>query len=120
MDLEVLSRRVLAEIDNYRYEFPDGMIGGPWSPTHVDSHLRQMRSALVAPYWAEITRRDSLEQIHADQPLVHPCAVVADDGKGTLLAFDPQANEFLLAESRGDKLVSFGVTGDAVGCFMAR
>jgi hypothetical protein len=45
---------------------------------------------------------------------------VADDLKGTILAFDPIENGFLLAVKQKDALLAIGVRGDAVGCFMAR
>ena len=46
--------------------------------------------------------------------------LVADDLKGTVLAFDPIEKEFLLAVSQKDALLTIGVRGDAIGCFMAR
>jgi hypothetical protein len=79
-----------------------------------------MRSALVAPYWAEVDIRDTFEQISADTGPHRKCAVVADDGCGSLLAFDPMQNDFLLAVALEGGLRSVGVRGDAVGCFMAR
>jgi hypothetical protein len=45
--------------------------------------------------------------------------VVADDGNGTLLAFDPVDEEFVLLQMGKESLMSFGVRGDAVGCFLA-
>jgi hypothetical protein len=117
VDLEELAKRVSAEIDNYVYEYPDGMIGRPLSAETIGDHLQKMRAALIKPYWAEITLRDTLEPTNAT---VRRCAVVADDTKGTVLAFDPVAGNFLLACQLGDALESFGIDGDAVGCFMAR
>jgi hypothetical protein len=48
------------------------------------------------------------------------CAAVAEDGKGVLLLFDPAENSFVLAERGSTGLTTFGVRGDAVGCFLAR
>jgi len=48
------------------------------------------------------------------------CAAIADDGKGMLLLFDPTEDSFVLAESGSKGLTTFGVRGDAVGCFLAR
>ncbi len=79
-----------------------------------------MRAALVAPYWADVELRDTHEQIAAAPAMSRRCVVVADDLKGTVLTFDPIENEFLLAVRREDVLLSIGVRGDAVGCFMAR
>ncbi len=53
-------------------------------------------------------------------PPVSRCAMVADDREGVLLAFDPVVPGFLLVQHRRGALRSFGVNGDAVGCFMAR
>ena len=120
MDLEKLSRRVSAEIDNYVYEYTNQLVGRPLSPERIKTGILELRSALVEPYWANIIRRDTIEQIKSADPAVCRCAVVAEDGKGILLAFDPAAAEFLLARRSADTLESYGVSGDAVGCFMAR
>lgn len=42
------------------------------------------------------------------------------DRTGFLLVFDPVENDFMLAERHKDTLLSIGVRGDAVGCFMSR
>ncbi len=120
MDLNELSKRVVAEIDNYRYDYPAGMIGRPLSDDVIQNQLQEMRAALIKPYWANITLRDTIEQQHASAPLIRRCAIVADDTKGTFLAFDPIAGKFLLARRQHKTLESFGVDGDPVGCFMAR
>src|SRR5262245_46192502 len=121
MELEEIKGRVLREIDNYRYEYFEGAVGRPWPAEKLASRLQRLRSALVAPYWAEVARRDTYAQATgAETPPTCRCAIVSDDGAGTLLAFDPAENEFLLVAKRNDVLESFGVTGDAVGCFMAR
>ena len=120
MDLDELSKRVAAEIDNYQYDYPAGMIGKPLADDVIQNHLQEMRAALIKPYWTEITLRDTIEQQNASVPIVRRCAVVADDTKGTLLAFDPIAGRFLLVMQRCETLESFGVDGDSVGCFMAR
>jgi hypothetical protein len=119
MDLEELRRRVVDEIDHYVYLVPEGANGRPWNPEKVDTKLRGFRSALVQPYWVDIIRRDTFEQIKSADHLMNRCVVVADDRHGIVLAFDPSASEFLLAERRADTLVSFGMSGDAVGCFLA-
>jgi hypothetical protein len=125
MDLEELRRRVVDEIDHYVYLVPEGANGRPWNLEKVDTKLREFRSALVQPYWVDIIRRDILfEEILSSRSsrlihLMNRCVVVADDRHGIVLAFDPSASEFLLAERRADTLVSFGMSGDAVGCFLA-
>jgi hypothetical protein len=121
MEVEDIRRRVLVEIGDYRYAVPQGALGHPWSPEKIENQLQQLRSALVAPYWVQMSRRDTYERaVGAARSTVRRCAIVADDGAGNFLAFDPIANEFLLAAKHDDVFESFGVTGDAVGCFMAR
>jgi hypothetical protein len=53
-------------------------------------------------------------------PPIDRCVIVADDGRGMLLAFDPVAAEYFLVLRHKGALESFGVNGDAVGCFMER
>jgi hypothetical protein len=120
VDLKELSRKVSAEIDNYVYVFPKGMVGRPWNAEKVEAQLRELRAALIEPYLATVVRRDTIEQINSADPPQSRCAVVADDGHGNLLVFDLAAAEFLLVRRGTDYLESYGVTGDAVGCFMAR
>jgi hypothetical protein len=120
MDLDELARTVLAQIDSYVYPYVEGLVGRPWSAERVKAGLDEFRSALVPPYLAAVVRQDTIEQIEARHPPTCRCAIVADDGKGTLLAFDPDGNEFHLVRKRADRLETFGVSGDAVGCFMAR
>jgi len=119
MDLETLRRAVENEIQNYRYHAANAL-GTPWAKDRVDAELVTMRSALVAPYWADIELRDTCEQIAAKAALSQKCVVVADDFEGTVLCFDPVENEFMLAQRHNDELLTIGVRGDAVGCFMAR
>lgn len=64
--------------------------------------------------------RDTHEQIATDPAILRKCVIVADDLKETILAFDPIENGFLLAVKQKDALLTIGVRGDAVGCFMAR
>jgi hypothetical protein len=67
----------------------------------------------------DIQLRDTFEQVTHEKAAVRRCAVVADDGNGTLLAFDPDDEEFVLIQMGKESLESFGVRGDAVGCFLA-
>ena len=114
-----LRRAVESEIQNYKYEFSQGCIGNPMRPDQIVVYIEKMKNALVEPYWTEVELRDSLEQINAENPPSRSCAVVADDQCGTLLLWDPVEKEFLLASRFSGGLLSFGVRGDAVGCFMA-
>ena len=111
MDLIALRQRVEREIDKYLYEVPEGSLGNSWTANKVEQHLRAFRSALVEPYWASIVDDDKQAK---------RCVVIADEQKGTLLVFEPRAQKFMLAIQKGSGLISFGVDGDAVGCFLAR
>jgi hypothetical protein len=82
MDLEQLRLSLSYEIDNYVYPYSDQAIGNPKSSERIADQLRQMRSALVTPYWARVTDE--------------PCVIVADDGGSYLLASVPRLkNTFL-------------------------
>jgi hypothetical protein len=111
MDLIELRQQVEREIDEYVYLVPEGSVGSPWTAGKVEQHLRAFRSALVEPYWA---------QIIDDDKQTKRCVVIADEKKGTLLVFEPEAQRFMLAMQKVSGLISFGVDGDAVGCFLAR
>jgi hypothetical protein len=121
MELETLRDFVEKEIASYSYECPDTSVGNAWSAEKVAAELVVMKAALVAPYWADVEVSDTFEQVAGtvSKPR-RRCAVVADDFNGTLLVFDPDENEFMLAVRQGDGLSTIGVRGDAVGCFMAR
>jgi hypothetical protein len=115
-----LRQSVEQQIETYVYEFPSGMIGNPWSEARVKQGLEQFRASLVEPYWAEVEIRDTFDHIRMAVGPRRRCVVVADDGKGMLLLFDPIEDSFVLAQREADNLVTFGVRGDAVGCFLAR
>ncbi len=119
-DLRELRRTVEHDVESYRYEISPDKVGRPLTKEKIEGELTTMRSAIVDPYWVEVELRDTVEQINADPKALRKCAVVADAGRGTLLAFDPVEEEFLLAVRSDNELVSIGVRGDAVGCFMAR
>ena len=113
LDLAKLRRKVELEIDEYVYEVPEGSIGNPWSPDKVARKLCAFRDALVDPYWVDILDDDKKRK---------PSVVVADDKMSNLLVFEPGAQKFMLVmrKKEGSDLISFGVDGDAVGCFLAR
>ncbi len=106
MDLEKLRKKIACEIDNYQYPYNGLEIGQPKSKEWIADQLRQMRAALVIPYWATVEGA--------------PCTIVAYDGKRYFLAYSTQMEEYLLLEKSGDRLIDIKVHGDAVGCFMAR
>ena len=119
-DLSLLSQRVVKEIETYHYDFPDNAIGNPWTDAAIQNGLAQLRASLIEPYWAEVEIRDTFEQVGMIAGPRRKCAVVADDGKEMLLLFDPAEDSFVLAERGSTGLTTFGVRGDAVGCFLAR
>ena len=52
--------------------------------------------------------------------------IVVDDGEGGLVAYDPTADDYVLVVrdadrdcSRGVDIVSCGVRGDVVGCYLS-
>lgn len=120
MTFEELRRAIENDINGYEYVVPSGAISNPIPSDRVATELAAMRSALVAPYWAEVEIRDAFEQVSSDAGPYQRCAVVADDGCGSLLVFDPMQGDFFLAVPHEGGLRSIGVRGDAVGCFMAR
>ena len=120
VDLSRLRQRVEKEIETYVYDFPDTAIGNPWTDAAVQQGLANFRASLVEPYWTEVEIRDTFEQIGMIEAPHRKCVAVADDGKGMLLLFDPTEDSFVLAERGSTGLTTFGVRGDAVGCFLAR
>jgi hypothetical protein len=118
-DLSRLRQRVEKEIETYVYDFPDTAIGNPWTDAAVQQGLAKFRASLVEPYWIEVEIRDTFEQVGMIEGPRRKCAAVADDGKGMLLLFDPTEDSFVLAESGSTGFTTFGVRGDAVGCFLA-
>jgi hypothetical protein len=119
-DLRELRQRVESAIEHYHYPTSANTVGAPWTRPRIEAKLAVTRTAVLDPYWVDVEFRDTHEQIDAESKEVRMCAVVADDGNGTVLAFDPTDNEFLLAIRCEDDLVTIGVRGDAVGCFMSR
>jgi hypothetical protein len=120
MDLHLLRRTVESEIENYQCPSSPNSIGTPWSDQKIATELAVMRAAILEPYWVEVELRDTLEQIDAERETRRACVVVADDRDGTLLAFDPTENRFVLVVRCETGLITIGVRGDAVGCLMAR
>jgi hypothetical protein len=115
-----LRLKVEQHIETYVYQFPSGMIGNPWSDARIKQGLEQFKRSLVEPYWEEVEIRDTFDQVSMAVAPRRQCAVVADDGEGMLLLFDPVEGSFVLAQREAHGLITFGVRGDAVGCFLAR
>jgi hypothetical protein len=111
---------VEAEIDQYVYDVPEGTAGLPWSVDKVRIELAEMRGALVDPYWTEVEIRDTFSQVKEEQGKLLRCAVVAEDRRGYLLLWEPVRRDFFLAQAREGVPCTFGIRGDAVGCFLSR
>jgi hypothetical protein len=118
--LSGLRREVERKIDTYVYKVPEDAIGSPMTHAAIAVGLAQMRASLVDPYWMEVEVRDTFEQSTMSHPPRPNCAVVADDGKGILLLYDPVDGLFALVERRDAGLTTFGVRGAPVGCFLTR
>jgi len=118
-ELQDLRQLVERQMQEYVCGVSTGSIGNPWTAEKIEASLQAMRNALVDPIWAEVEMRETFEQIQLGEPTVRRCAVVADNLEGTFLLWDPIEHDFLLAARSGRNLSSFGVRGDAVGCFLA-
>ena len=121
MVLELRSYKVEVErqIDTYVYSLHEGAIGSAWPEAKVTEKLARMRAALVEPYLIDVRLKDTVAQIEDAVSIIRRCVVLADDGAGTRLVFDDDADEYMLAVVSGDAVESIGGRGDAVGCFLA-
>jgi hypothetical protein len=115
VDLEEVRRFVQSEIESYRYEVPEGALGRPLPDERVERELAEMRAALVKPEWRSVRKMDR------DEDELRQCILVAEAEDGYHLYYDPVDEDFVLATIPPTGLPeTFGVRGDAVGCFMAR
>lgn len=125
-DLASLADDVVAAINAFSIpgSHPPAALGAPLPPEWYETSLAEMRTALVSPYWIEMRDIDPKSKAL----VILKVAVVADDGDGSLIGFDPNGQgEFVLAlrdtdpdSARGIDVVSCGVRGDSVGCFLSR
>jgi hypothetical protein len=102
MYLGALPLMVDNEIDTYKYAVPEHPVGNAWPAVKVETYLSEMRTSLVGPYWADVDIRDTIKQMTETEVTIRICAVVADDGKGTIVAFDPPKKNFFLRQSEMD------------------
>ncbi|RWB07063.1 MAG: hypothetical protein EOQ39_20980 [Mesorhizobium sp.] len=123
LDFDALVAFIRKEIDEYDYpalmKDRTDLVGVPLAEEVVIADLARFRAALVKPYWIDVDRRDTLADMESETPVVERCTVVTDDRDGYLLAYEPQKQEFLLVYRTGERCVSIGVRGDAVGCYLA-
>lgn len=124
LDFQGLLAFVRKEIDGYDYQAVigdgAGLVGVLLSQEAVNADLARFREALVDdPYWIEFSRRDTFDEVSNKTPIVERCVVVTDDSDSYLLAYQPDRREFLLVDRGEDGYHSIGISGDAVGCYMA-
>jgi hypothetical protein len=115
--LEKIKLAVEDELRNYKYPVSKFAIGTPWSDDKVNDELERMRIALVEPYWADVIFPDKLD--HFKEGTTRRCVAIADNRNGYLVLYDPEDENYLLAHSTNGPLMTWGLTGDAVGCFLS-
>jgi hypothetical protein len=81
-----------------------------------------MKAALIPPYPARMRDEDR----ETGGVIVLDVVIVVDDGQGTLVAYDPRQDAFVLTasdkdpdQSRAVGKVSAGVRGSSVDCFLS-
>lgn len=99
---------------------PGSTVGIPWSDEKIAEELVKMCEALVQPFYVAVEIRDTFDQVQATDGPRRTCVVVADDKHGMKLIYDPVECDFALVQECRAGLVTFGVRGDPVGCFLAR
>lgn len=123
LDLTRLAREVSEKLVKYEVPPRSGReVGYPLPDDWFASRLAAMNAALVAPYWTNMRDGDP----KTDMLVVRHVVVVADE-HGSLVAFDPSGEgTFVLAlrdsdpdRDRGVDVVSCGVRGEAVDCFLS-
>jgi len=114
-----IRREVECQISGYVYKVPPGAVGTPLSAGEVRSLLDEMRLCLIEPSWEEVVICNTPEEIRTGNGVRRKCVTTAEDD-GYVLVFDPVDEEYHLAW-RGERgLGTWGIRGDAVGCFLAR
>ena len=122
LDLTQLAKTVEDEIAAYEPPDPADAVGTPLPREWFDERLSRLKLSIVSPFTTEM--RD-VEPSSFDLVIL-AVAVVVDDKEGNLVVYDPASKEFVLAvrepdrdTSRGVDLVSSGVRGDLVGCYLS-
>ena len=110
-----LRREVERQISGYVYEVPAGAVGTPLPADEIRTLLDAMRLYLVEPRWEEV----HICNIPENAGVRRKCVTMAEDD-GYVLVFDPVDEEYHLAWRSERGLGTWGVRGDAVGCFLAR
>lgn len=121
--LNDLRCRVAFDLDVYRVpEHPENALGAALPPEWYAERLASMKAALVQPTPATIRDADPA----TGELVVLDVAIVVDDGEGGLVAYDPATYDYVLVvreadrdRSRGVDIVSCGVRGDVVDCYLS-
>ena len=123
VDLIDLANRVRRNLDGFVIPEPDpAALGSPLPKAWFEGRLAAMQQALVEPRWMQIRDSDAL----SNDLVILNVVLVAAEEDGTLVVFDTQGGEFILAQRDPDPdpiraidAVSCGVRGDAIDCFLA-
>jgi hypothetical protein len=108
-------RQILA----YVHQVPAGAIGVPLPAYEIRDSLNKMRLCLTEPCWEEVHICSTPEEIRTGEGVSRMCVTMAED-EGYVLVFDPVEEAYHLAWRSEHILGTWGVRGDAVGCFLAR
>jgi hypothetical protein len=114
-----LRREMERQISGYVYQVPAGAIGTPLPSDEIRALLDAMRLCLVEPRWEEVHICNTPEEIRTGVGVRRICVTMAED-ESYVLVFDPVDEEYHLAWRSKSGLGTWGVRGDAVGCFLAR
>ena len=114
-----LRRETERQISTYVYQVPEGAIGIPLPADEIRDDLNKMRLCLTEPRWEEVHIRNTPEEIRTGEGVSRVCVTMAEE-EGYVLVFDPVEEEYHLAWRSEHGLGTWGVRGDAVGCFLAR
>ncbi len=116
-------RRLRSELENeiagYVYEVPASAVGNPRQADAVRALLNSMRLCLVEPRWEEVNVCNTREESWTGVGVKRMCVTMAED-ESYALVFDPADEQYHLAWRSEQGLGTWGVSGDGVGCFIAR
>jgi hypothetical protein len=107
------------QISTYIYEVAEGSLGNPLSAEQIRSYLKAMQVRLVHPRWEIVEIRNTVEEVRTGEGTKRNCVTLAED-RDYVLVFDPVDEQHHLAFRSEYGLATWGISGDAVGCFIAR
>src|SRR5215472_13840304 len=112
-----LRSEVERQISTYVYSVPPGALGTPLTADEIRADLNKMRLCLIEPHWEKVhicTPREA----RTGEGVIRKCVTLAEDN-GYALVYDPVDEEYHLAWRAEHGLGTWGIRGDAVGCFLA-